>query len=278
MEGGWRQESASFARAFASAFIFGIPLLFTMEMWWIGQYAERWKILTFVAAALATNLGLSYAAGFRSQRGIGSPGEHLDQAVDAFAVGVIGGAAVLLALNQIGPQSSLDAALGKVVLQAIPLGIGASVANQVFDKSDGKGQPTETQPHEGGWLRLAADLGATAIGGIFICASIAPTEEVTLLASNLSVGHLLATIGLSLGIGQITVLATGLRAHRSRHPTHHPFALVVLAYAVSLLVALVSLLLFDAISFDDPLHAIIRRVVVLAVPTAIGGAAGRLVI
>jgi len=278
MGGGWKEEGTSFARAFAGAYIFGIPLLFTMEMWWIGQYAERWKILLFVGVALVTNVGLSYAAGFRRQEAKRTLGAHLDEAIDAFAVGIVGGTLVLLVLNQLRANASLDANLGKIVLQAIPLGIGASVATQVFDGESKGGRVGAKQPAEGGWMRLTADLGATAIGGVFICASVAPTDEITLIASSLTSAHVLACIALSLAIELVIITATGLRAHRSRHPTHHPFAVVVLAYAVSLLVSFASLLLFDVLSFSDPAEVLVRLTVVLAIPTAIGGAAGRLVI
>jgi len=47
---------------------------------------------------------------------------------------------------------------------------------------------------------------------------------------------------------------------------------------VSLLVSFASLLLFDVLSFSDPAEVLVRLTVVLAIPTAIGGAAGRLVI
>jgi uncharacterized membrane protein len=43
-------------------------------------------------------------------------------------------------------------------------------------------------------------------------------------------------------------------------------------------VAFVSLYLFDRVQLSDPLTFIVSRVVVLSLPAAIGGAAGRVVI
>ncbi len=40
--GVWAQELKDFLRAFSGACIFGVPLLFTMKMCWIGTYAELW--------------------------------------------------------------------------------------------------------------------------------------------------------------------------------------------------------------------------------------------
>ena len=59
-------------RAFAGAFIFGVPLLFTMEMWWIGEYLDRWKLGAFLLVAFAANVGLSWAAGFKRETSFGS--------------------------------------------------------------------------------------------------------------------------------------------------------------------------------------------------------------
>lgn len=44
----WANELDDFLRAFSGAFLFGVPLLFTMEMWWIGTYIEPWKALLFL--------------------------------------------------------------------------------------------------------------------------------------------------------------------------------------------------------------------------------------
>jgi uncharacterized membrane protein len=48
--------------------------------------------------------------------------------------------------------------------------------------------------------------------------------------------------------------------------------------ALSLLVALAALLLFDRIEWGDPLGEIVTMVLVLGLPAAVGGAAGRLVV
>jgi putative integral membrane protein (TIGR02587 family) len=264
-------------RAFAGAYIFGIPLLFTMEMWWIGQYSERWKLLLFVVVALAANLGLTRVAGFKRQTTFRST---VNQAIDAVAVGVVAAIVMLLVLNRIQFDGPLDRAAGLVLVQAVPLSIGASVTNEVFgrwgerSRNGDNGDDFELGP----WQGLFSDVGATIIGGVFIGFSIAPTEEVPMLAAGLEYRHLVALIIFSLVMSYGIVFASGFDVPQPQGPFQKPFTETAFAYAISLLVAAISLYLFDQIGVDTPLRSTIEQIVVLGVPTTVGGAAGRLVV
>jgi putative integral membrane protein (TIGR02587 family) len=153
----WKQELNDFIRAFAGAYIFGIPLLFTMEMWWLGEFVDQWKLLVFVGVAILANLGLTYVAGFKRESTFVTT---VDEAIDAVAVGVVAATVMLLVLNQIRPGDPLEGIVGKIVVQAVPLSIGASVANQVFGTNGektrqgdaGNGKPTP-QTLAGAFLR-----------------------------------------------------------------------------------------------------------------------------
>ncbi|RJP74386.1 MAG: DUF2391 family protein [Candidatus Zixiibacteriota bacterium] len=63
----WQREVNDFVRAFSGAFIFGIPLLFSMEMWWIGVYGDLWKLLLFLLLAFGINLNLAVFTGFKRE-------------------------------------------------------------------------------------------------------------------------------------------------------------------------------------------------------------------
>lgn len=276
---GWAEERDAFIRAFAGAFIFGVPLLFTMEMWWIGEHGDAWKLLAFLGVALVANFGLSYAAGFRRETTFVS---HIDEAVDAMAVGIVGAAVMLTILNQVSPGDPIGSIVGKIALQAVPLSIGASVANQVFGEGrtrqgngngDGNGGQRMTASQE-----LFSDVGATAIGGVFVGASIAPTDEIPMISAALDYWHLIALVAFSLLLSYGIVFASGFDRNRAEGPFQHPFTETMLAYVVSLVISFIALYLFNQVMMDDPLLTIVERVIVLSVPTTIGGAAGRLVI
>jgi putative integral membrane protein (TIGR02587 family) len=206
----------------------------------------------------------------------------VEQAVDGVAVGLVGAVIVLAALNRIELGDPLESVLGKVIVQAVPLCIGAAVANAIFgpygersregEESDGKAQ----SPREA----FVADFGATSIGAIFLAFSIAPTDEVPLLTAELDFAHALAVIVLSLLLTYCIVFASGFGTgqHEQEGPFQSPVTETVMAYLLSLLVALVSLFLFDRIEWGDPLGEILTMVLVLGLPAAVGGAAGRLVV
>jgi uncharacterized membrane protein len=65
---------------------------------------------------------------------------------------------------------------------------------------------------------------------------------------------------------------------RPKGPFQSPLTETLLAYFVSLAISLGAVFLFGHVAPGDPLGSIATQVVVLAVPTAIGGAAGRLVL
>lgn len=294
--GQWEREFDDLARATSGAFLFGMPLLFTMEMWWIGTFTELWKLLLFLALALGVNIMLAYFAGFRRENSLLA---NISQAFEAVAIGALASTVVLIVLNRIELGDPLDSILGKIIIQTLPLSIGASVANAVFGRNvsgggggggnnggaaQQGGEQTGEQAKKGSALRATlADLGTTIGGAIFISFSVAPTEEIPMLAAELDYWHELALIGLSLGLTYLIVFESGFSGSDGHHggnvgPFQHPITETVLAYIVALIVALTALFLFDQVKLDDPLPAIISETLVLGLPAAIGGAAGRVLI
>jgi hypothetical protein len=50
-------------RAFGGAIFFSMPLLMTMEMWWLGFYMGRLRLALFMVAFLPVLVGLSHFSG-----------------------------------------------------------------------------------------------------------------------------------------------------------------------------------------------------------------------
>ena len=271
----FKEEFLSFMRAFAGAFIFAMPLLYTLEMWTIGATIKPWKLLAMLIIALVLNIAVNYYSGFKETR---TWRGALEQAVEVVAVGLVAAAVVLLTIDRISPGDSLESVLGRFVLQAVPLSIGASVANSLFhepvDTEEG-GEETAEPPEGSGFLN---DVGATAVGSALIGLGVAPTDEVLQLGSELDYIHLAAIIVLSLLLSYGIVFASGFDKGEGQGPFHHSLTETVLSYFVSLLVAGALLYLLDVIHSGTPIHLIFSMVIVLALPATIGGAAGRLVI
>jgi len=279
--GSWREELRGIVRAFSGAFLFGVPLLYTMEMWWLGQVARPGDLLLMVGISLLANFGLVTAAGFKRETSLFG---RVQQTVVAVAVGVAGAAVVLVTLNQLTADDAPHTMLGKIVLQALPLSIGASLANIVFGRNDdreGDDDDDGGSKMPGVWHALFNDIGATAIGAMFIAATVAPTEEVPTLAARMEYSHLLALIGLTMATGYIIVFASGFdpAAKRDRqHLFQHPATETGLSYLVALVVSFGALLLTKQVGAEDPSSFVLSQTLVLGLPAMVGGAAGRIAV
>ena len=274
-ESPWASELADFVRGLSGAFLFGIPLLYTEEMWWLGARAEPWQLLALLGLALVANAGLDWGTGFK-RRTRSSP---FAQAVEALAIGMVAALLVLIALNRLTLDDGFSGLVGKVVVQAVTLSLGESVANAIFDprrSREGEGG----QPGGGVWAETARDAGATAIGAFFVAAAIAPTQEVQLLAAGADLRHQLAIVALSLAATYAIVFESGFDPRGAARPAglfHRPISETGLAYTVALVVAALVLATFHPLG-GEPARDVLAQVLVLGLPAAIGGAAGRLVL
>jgi putative integral membrane protein (TIGR02587 family) len=182
----------------------------------------------------------------------------------------------------------VNEALGKIIYESAPFSLGVAVANSVL-----KGERKKA-PHEHGQNYLPskstnreinatlADIGATLIGAIFIAFSIAPTEEVSMLASAITPPWLLAMMAASLLISYGIVFVSGFTNQPKRHQQQglfqRPMSETLMSYLVSLMAAAFMLWFFHQLSTNDPWTVWLSHTIVLGLPATIGGAAGRLVV
>ncbi|MDX1662957.1 MAG: TIGR02587 family membrane protein [Candidatus Promineifilaceae bacterium] len=289
----WRHELYDFVRAFSGAFLFGVPFLWTMEMWWIGATAELWKLFLFLLLVFLLNVHLAYFTGFKDEEAFST---HVSEAIEAMAVGVVTATVVLLALNRITPGDPLGSVLGQIVVQAIPLSIGAAAANALL--GDGQKHRLDAQSQDGEkedearrlpavadlspWRATLNDLGATITGGLFVGFAIAPTDEISMLAAEVGPWHEVSLMALSLLVSYAIVFESGfsprIKERSSVGYFQRPLTETIMAYLVSLLVAAFALYFFDRIDLGESLTATFSQVVVLGLPISLGGAAGRVVV
>ena len=267
------EELHDLTRALGGALLFGIPLLLTMEVWWLGGQLPPWQCLGLLAIALFATFPLARSIGFKRRTTFRS---HADQAVHAVAIGSVAALAVLLVLNRISLDDPPAVIAGMVAVQALPLSLGAAVANAVFKR----GEDRHEGDAEGPIGALVHKLGASAIGAAFIAFSAAPTEEITQIAAGLTYGHQLALIALSLVVAHFIVFHSGHHPDQADGSSSHlaHLAETCASYAVALGLALLALLLYNRTGAHAPLTALLPQALVLGLPAVIGGAAGRLVL
>jgi putative integral membrane protein (TIGR02587 family) len=276
--GDWAQEADDLARGIGGGMLFGIPLVYTMEVWWLGGTTRPAHLLvalliTFVPVAL-----LIRSAGFRREQDVRAVDALMD-AVEAVALGVVVAGLLLVVLGEIGPGVPLADTVGKLVYEAAPFAIGVAVARHVLggarDSDDERSARARTPAQA-----TAADLGATLVGALFVAFNVAPTDEIPMLAAAATPPRLLGLVGLSLAASYVIVFVAGFGDQPGRRDQaglfQHPVTETVAAYVVSLIGALAMLWFFQRLTAPVLSSTTFTQVLLLGLPAAVGGAAGRL--
>ncbi len=283
----WLREFQAILQGAVGGFLFGIPSLYTVEVWSIGEATNsRWLLLVLTVTLVGVGL-LTQVEGFRQTLSL-HPLEALLETIEAVAIGAVCAALALVLLCRITLDTPLSEALGKVVFETVPFALGVALARSTLQGNRGRDRRT-TAPIS---RRLSSfsrvnlrdalvDFDAALIGAVLIAFSIAPTEEVPLLASSLPPLRLLLLMAASLGLSYAIVFASGFtdRAERrQRGLLFSPITETLVAYLMALLVSVVMLVLFQQLNPSDPWAEWLSDVLVLGLPASIGGAAGRILI
>jgi putative integral membrane protein (TIGR02587 family) len=276
----WGDELRDQVRGFSGGMLFGLPLLYTMEVWWVGSHTSPRQMAGILALTFAVVVVLNRVAGFRTDKDTTTLMALVD-AVDAVAMGLLVSFVTLVVLRQAAPGVPPAEILGKVIYHGVTAATGVALARHVFRGAADSAGDDDDEDH-GQVLGTVIDLGATALGAMFVASAIAPTDEIPMLEAATTPGWMLVLVAFSLGVSYCVVFVSGFANQEQRHlqtgVLQHPVTETVVAYLVSLLVCAVILVLFQRIDLADPWHLWLPDVVLLGLPGATGGAAGRLAV
>lgn len=280
----WRSELNDIVRGGCGGFLFGIPLLYTMEVWWIGSSATPAMMLIALVLTFTVVYLLMRTEGFRKPKRFNRHYQAITETVEAMGIGLICSAFMLLLLREISQGVSLKEALGKIIFESVPFSLGVALANQLLGEN-GNNLPDNRTTRQNDSVDNNAtfsDLSATLIGAIVIGFNIAPTDEITTLAAAVSEPWLLAIIATSVLISYAIVFQAGFSAQEKRRKHkgifQQPFSETMICYLVSLIVAALMLWFFQKLAWNDSWIIWLEHSIILGLPTTIGGAAGRLAI
>ena len=300
----WSREFDDLIRGVSGGFLFGIPLLYTMEVWWLGSVVQPQRMIVALVTTFVVVLLLNRMAGFRHSDDVSLIDAAMDS-VEALAIGLVCVALMLLLLGEITSDTPLDENLGKIIFESVPFTIGVALANQFLyrggaqsDQSDQSdradeqaGQPDDArnqereqaEPKQQDQLRgTLSDIGATLVGATIIAFSIAPTDEIPMLAAATSPLWLLLIIGASLLISYGIVFEANFADQQQRRQQQgifqSPLSETVASYLVSIFAAAFMLWFFEQLSFNDPWRMWLDHTLLLGLPATVGGAAGRLAV
>ncbi|GAA6615725.1 TIGR02587 family membrane protein [Scytonema sp. NUACC26] len=282
----WITEINDIIRGACGGFLFGIPLLYTMEVWWIGSRANPPIVMLAIALLFVVVFLLNRTEGFKKHKRNCPLYQSITDTVEAMAIGIFCSSFVLILLQEITLELPLKEALGKIIFEGVPFTLGVALANHFLgDTRNSNTQEQTNRKNDGnseGLSATLADIGATLIGATVIAFNIAPTDEVPMLAAAVSPPWLLVIMASSLVISYGIVFEAGFSNQQKRRQQkgifQRPLSETVMSYLVSLLAATFMLWFFQQLTFNDPWTIWLEHTLLLGLPATIGGAAGRLAV
>lgn len=256
-------------RAIGGAVIFNLPLLMTMEMWWLAYYIPPTRLVCLLIVSLLLFLGVASIIGFRERRKLA------DNVVDVFVAYLIGfcvSALTLLLFNTVSGDMPYEVSLNAVTLQAIPAALGALL---------GRSEIGNGQHNPGGEKKYLDEIVVFAVGALFLALNVAPTEEIELIARQMDEWHTLALFLVTILVMLIFAVACCYNNRDEKGGSSkaiYSYACFCgTVYMVSLVVSVFLLWVFGQIDVMAP-NELLGVLVALLFPAGIGAAAAKLII
>lgn len=264
------------ARGTAGALLFALPMLMTMEMWFLGLYINPSRLLLLCILNLPLLFLLARRIGFEN---IHSWGQALRDAITAYGLAILVSAAVLLLFGILNDQLTASTIVAKVALQSVPASIGALLGrSQLGQRSDDEDEEEGEYSGETGYPH---ELFMMMVGALFLNLNVAPTEEMILIAYKVTPYHILALCLLSIAIMHGFVYALHFKGSHQLHEGQQwwqSFIRFTLpGYVIAIAISIYTLWTFERLDHTS-LSQIMNAAVILGVPASIGAASARLIL
>lgn len=279
IRGGTRGSNLAYgvalARAFGGALLFSLPLIMTRDMWKLGATLDPLRLAQFLLVAFPVLVLLSHYLGFEATLDLRE--DILDVFV-AYGVAVVNAALLLWLIAVIEPDTPLREIVGLVAIQAVPGAIGALLAQSQF------GQHMHEVSQEGGMFSSGAylsELFFMLVGALFLGMNIAPTEEMFVIAYQLSDWHALGLIVITLVVMHAFMYVVEFAGQEAMPEGKTQigvfFHFTVVGYMIVLATSLYILWTFGSID-GLSLREVLLTMIVLGLPGGLGAAAARLLL
>lgn len=258
-------------RGVAGALFLALPMLMTMEMWYLGFYMARERLLLLLLLNIPLLILLAHRIGFEETF---TWREAVRDALIAYGIGIMTSLVVLTALGLLRGGMPASELVGKVALQSVPASIGAMLGRSQLGHDDQDSDDTKETRYHGELLMMAA-------GALFLSLNIAPTDEMIVLAYRMTIWHALVVAVLSIALMHGFVYAVSfIGGHElsPQTPWWHAFVRFTLpGYVIALSISIFTLWIFERLGDSSALE-IMLSVIVLGFPAALGAAAARLIL
>jgi len=266
-----RRTLTAYGRGVVGGLLVGMPSFMTMEIWWGGFTLAATRLLGLIAFNYGVLLVLQHYSGLHPRK---TRGGQMRAALVAYGLGLFAASLVLMLLGVTSLHTALRDFVGKIVLLAVPVSVGASVAMSEF----GQDHPVTRRRREA--ASYLGTLGMAAGGAMLFGFGVAPTDEPMIIGLKLPWHHALALVITSLVQVHAIVYAVGFRQRErdDRGAMQKLFKEGVGAYAVALVVAAYLLWTFGRMDAGTGLVACVYQAIALGFVTSLGAAAGELLI
>lgn len=280
-----RKTLKEYGRGIIGGLLFSLPLIYTMEVWWNGFIAPPEYLLSCIGATYLLLLGYNRYAGMKEGS---SFFEICWDSVEEIGLAFFVSFLFLLLISRIDFGMSLNEIAGKVIVESMIVAIGISVGtaqlggNGEDSESKGEGEQSNSEPGDEGTAKKDSSFKKRLIlaicGSVLIASSVAPTEEIIMIAVSSNSIQLLLMVLVSLLITGITLYFSDFKgASKTRPGNVSLFFELAANYIIALLVGFAFLWFFGRVQ-DNGLYIVVAQIIVLGIPGTIGASAGRLLI
>lgn len=271
-----QETKKEYGRGIIGGILFSLPLLYTMEVWWRGFTAPPAYLMAWIAVTYLLLLGYNSFAGMRKDA------SFMEVCWDSFeeiGLSIFVSFIFLLLIGKISFGMSLYEVTGKVIIECMLVAIGISVGTSQLGISSKNGSNNGGSGEMSVQKKLARMFVLSICGAVLVSSSLAPTEEILLIAAEVGNLRLLFMIVISLLLSLAVLYMTDFKGTGEKKINNISFvgAEVAVSYFAALLVS-AGLLYFFGRFENRGLWIILAQIIVLGVPAGLGASAGRLLI
>lgn len=285
-----KQTLKEYGRGIAGGLIFSLPLIYTSEMWQTGFLAHPLSLIIYILVTFMLLLGYNNYSGTRNE---GSFQDLCHESVEEIGLAFLTSFIFLLLISQINFGMSLMEILGKVVIESMVVAIGISVGtaelgqrdeeeeeqrNSNGDTSESASENHDKTDEEAEDDGLISMLVLSVCGAVLFASTIAPTEEILVIAVNSTPLHLVLMLLTALLLSiVITYFSDFIGSTKDETGLREMILHTLTGFLAAILSSFLLLWFFGRVDGNGH-EIIIAQVIILTIPGIIGASAGRLLI
>jgi putative integral membrane protein (TIGR02587 family) len=210
----------------------------------------------------------------------------LIDSVEEMGLGLLISATALFILGRITLDMTAAEIVGKITVEAMTVAIGVSVgtaqlggASDASDTGEGDGRAAGKKSPQTG-AHFAGQMMIALCGAVLFAANVAPTEEIVMIAAEISSWKLLAIALVSITLGAVILFHIDFKGAQQFAPATGLAAVVigsVVTYAIALAASALILWFFGRFDGQAPVVCL-GQTVVLGLAATLGASAGRLLL